>query len=622
MALVLSLGLVTAVPVMALSLTSVVPLPCTAGASANYTISLTNAVALNASTNIYVYFPDADATTLAGVSGATIDGTPTGAITKDKYNVTDLYDNVLIIPPAGAVAPSSHVLVVQNVTNLCGAGAHTLTIWTTVEPTEVDGTYTLCAGSLNSIVITPDPATGKACVNSTFTVTAYDACGNSLGAVTATWATNGSNQITDYGNNIVYSCNATVQNLTATSGALTDWVLWTVSVGDVASLGVVSDPGPGSYPAGSPILATVNATDCCGNLIPGVDITASLVGTGTLSGTTTQTTDASGLAAFNLSICQPGTGYILTFTGSTAVNSTAFDVVNGAATKLCIYPNPATTTCCQNVTLVAMVNDACGNNISTPTSAVNFSIVETGDNGTWYVIDNYTSIYHGSKAGTWTVKATNGTYEGTGTLTVTHGACVNMTVTPAEKTITYRETATFKAMAVDACGNSFDISDQCTWTCTDTGATVADGVVEGAGTGCCNVTATCTACTGINSGTACLSVRPSMCFIATAAYGTPMAEEIQILREFRDGYLLTSPLGRALVAFYYKTSPPIAQFIAEHPVLQLAVRVMLVPALAMSTIAVNSTLAMPITILSLLLASIALAAWATRRRERRGPSYA
>jgi hypothetical protein len=35
-----------------------------------------------------------------------------------------------------------------------------------------------------------------------------------------------------------------------------------------------------------------------------------------------------------------------------------------------------------------------------------------------------------------------------------------------------------------------------------------------------------------------------LCFIATSAYGTPMAEEIQILREFRDEYLLTNRWGK------------------------------------------------------------------------------
>jgi len=111
------------------------------------------------------------------------------------------------------------------------------------------------------------------------------------------------------------------------------------------------------------------------------------------------------------------------------------------------------------------------------------------------------------------------------------------------------------------------------------------------------------------------------CFIATAAYGTPMADEMQILREFRDEYLLTNPLGQALVDLYYRVSPPIAKFITDHPSLKPVVRAGLLPALAMSTVAVNTTPAEKTAILSLfVLVSVALAIWATRRRSR-GPEY-
>jgi hypothetical protein len=111
------------------------------------------------------------------------------------------------------------------------------------------------------------------------------------------------------------------------------------------------------------------------------------------------------------------------------------------------------------------------------------------------------------------------------------------------------------------------------------------------------------------------------CFIATAAYGTPMAEEIQILREFRDEYLLTNPVGQALVDLYYRVSPPIAEFITEHPSLKPIVRAGLVPAVAMSTVAVNTTPAEKMAIVGLLvLVSVALVVW-LKRRQGRGPEY-
>jgi alpha-tubulin suppressor-like RCC1 family protein len=63
------------------------------------------------------------------------------------------------------------------------------------------------------------------------------------------------------------------------------------------------------------------------------------------------------------------------------------------------------------------------------------------------------------------------------------------------------------------------------------------------------------------------------CFIATAAYGTDTASQLDILREFRDNILLPSTLGTKLVSFYYRTSPPVANFVSRHEALRTVVRV-------------------------------------------------
>lgn len=116
-------------------------------------------------------------------------------------------------------------------------------------------------------------------------------------------------------------------------------------------------------------------------------------------------------------------------------------------------------------------------------------------------------------------------------------------------------------------------------------------------------------------------VTATQCFIATAAYGIPMAEEIQILREFRDEYLLTNPLGQVFVDFYYKVSPPVAEFITGHPSLKPIVRAGLVPVVAMSTVVVNTTMAEKIVMIGLLvLVSVTVVMW-TKKRPSRGSEY-
>jgi len=72
----------------------------------------------------------------------------------------------------------------------------------------------------------------------------------------------------------------------------------------------------------------------------------------------------------------------------------------------------------------------------------------------------------------------------------------------------------------------------------------------------------------------------SKCFIATAAYGDPLAPELTVLRRFRDEVLLTNTPGRWAVAAYYRISPPVAEFLAQHDTLRAAVRRMLRPVVA------------------------------------------
>ena len=80
------------------------------------------------------------------------------------------------------------------------------------------------------------------------------------------------------------------------------------------------------------------------------------------------------------------------------------------------------------------------------------------------------------------------------------------------------------------------------------------------------------------------------CFIATAAYGSLLDVHVNLLREFRDTYLMHSNVGRLFVATYYHFSPPLAFIIRDHLLLRGMVRILLYPFILLAFIVLKTTL--------------------------------
>jgi hypothetical protein len=75
----------------------------------------------------------------------------------------------------------------------------------------------------------------------------------------------------------------------------------------------------------------------------------------------------------------------------------------------------------------------------------------------------------------------------------------------------------------------------------------------------------------------------SGCLIVTATFGSPLASEVQLVRDFRDGSIVQSYTGSRFMpgfnAWYYSFSPQVAMYINEHPLSRSFMQAFVTPTL-------------------------------------------
>ncbi|MEO2200328.1 MAG: CFI-box-CTERM domain-containing protein, partial [Nitrosopumilus sp.] len=98
------------------------------------------------------------------------------------------------------------------------------------------------------------------------------------------------------------------------------------------------------------------------------------------------------------------------------------------------------------------------------------------------------------------------------------------------------------------------------------------------------------------------------CLIATAAYGSELAPQVQMLREIRDNQLMNTESGSAFMTtfneLYYSFSPTIADMERESPIFKEIVKAGLTPMI--STLAIMESAETESEVLGLGLSVIAL----------------
>jgi hypothetical protein len=95
-----------------------------------------------------------------------------------------------------------------------------------------------------------------------------------------------------------------------------------------------------------------------------------------------------------------------------------------------------------------------------------------------------------------------------------------------------------------------------------------------------------------------------------------MEPQVELLRDFRDQYLLTNAPGKRFVEAYYKHGPLAADYINEHSWLKPIVRVLLMPLVGISYFLVKTSVTIKILVASAMIVLMLNCLIYIRRKRR------
>jgi len=237
---------------------------------------------------------------------------------------------------------------------------------------------------------------------------------------------------------------------------------------------------------------------------------------------------------------------VTTTASTTTTNSTAFD----------------------RLATIVPIKTTYGNFTTTLTDTV--SVLATSTTSTWTKTTTATSITTTTSTST--------------SVTTTTSTTMTTTTPTSTTTLTFSSTTTTTT------------TSSTTYTSTSYSPTITTPITVGTVSTCLTTTTTTTTSTmaltsqvtvaTTRSTTVTVTTTPTAraCVIASVAYGSELAPEVQFLREFRDQAVMSTFAGSQFVkifnAFYYSFSPSISRAIAGSPVLQASVRTLIYPLVA------------------------------------------